>query len=869
MSPPKTPPSPYLANSTAPPSYPNSTPPSSTTSAFPSSDQDQDRPAPEVRRGTVIPPLSSFPSPVPPVVKPDFAVNALRNPRDYEIITRALKTHDQQALLDDVLHRTGYYAGEINGLVSRSARTRVVFTPAPMLESPSAEGSRSGAKSQEGASRKGTKEVKGEKEKMEVLEDTEEDEETVVQAVKKKKKKKGGQKKGKKAGAVKPEEEPKGKVEKEEEAEKEEVEKLVQAEEGIVGVQPADDPSETVNVELVNSEPVTTEVVAMVEPVIIEPVEELAAPSPAVVEPFEIPSTPASSVETHTTIAEAPESSAAEVILTPKAPHVQEASSLRITPSHLRGSTSPADLNAHSLLGDPGRITVNLPAPRAVSSPANMTAHTHPVVKLVPVVEEAADDTHSTTPPPAASSKAALPSIAVSSPEKLLLSPTATEIDEDEDEGSPRIIGLGGTRGLGHARRGDSMVSNGSDGDFSSTQLAQLTGFAPRPSVPQPAGDVIPEPATPESVTSDLPQTPITPPQQLLSTFPSPLTPHRHISLSPQPTLGSPLRYELVPPPILYSSDEGEVVSENAIANDNRTAKPWSLFFSDTSKDGQSRRANAHAAHAHMPSPEAYQHGLVPIFTADNLVDLFGYWRALRRQIANATGREIEYPHEYLKEGEMGLGLHCMKDDNNFHFFVRGVKPMWEDEMCVHGGKFMFAGPGDKMDSLFFDLVLLLISDRLSDDCPPNPGSGSQVLGISLSRRMSNTRLEVWVGGPGVPEREWIRRVQEVFVREARGERLYEYKPFHPPSTAAGGGGGGGGGGAGSGRGMGMGGVAMGKSSSGGAGPARSPMGGMGGGGGGMGRSGPGPGQGQGQGQGMFQGVMKGMPMARSLSMGL
>lgn len=177
------------------------------------------------------------------------------------------------------------------------------------------------------------------------------------------------------------------------------------------------------------------------------------------------------------------------------------------------------------------------------------------------------------------------------------------------------------------------------------------------------------------------------------------------------------------------------------------------------------------------------------------------------------------------------------------------------------------------MDSLFFDFILLLISDALSDLCPPPIGSGMEVVGVSLARRSINTRVEIWLGGLRVPDPVWIKKVQEVFVKEAKGERVYDYKPFHSPVT------GGGRSGTSSNTGVGRTGSSGnigGRDNSGGSGLSRG--GGIGGGvmiGSGRVGGGGGGGQAQGMGQGMMGNIKGGGPvlmrnatLGRALSMG-
>lgn len=119
-------------------------------------------------------------------------------------------------------------------------------------------------------------------------------------------------------------------------------------------------------------------------------------------------------------------------------------------------------------------------------------------------------------------------------------------------------------------------------------------------------------------------------------------------------------------------------------------SQTWTLFFSDSSDKAR----NARKTSSPNTSADEYSSGLLTIFTASTLEDLLGGWKALRRHIASSKKRIIEPVGECMLRGTGGLGLYHMDDDTNFHLFVEGVKPMWEDRMCARGGKLMFAGTG-------------------------------------------------------------------------------------------------------------------------------------------------------------------------------
>ena len=123
--------------------------------------------------------------------------------------------------------------------------------------------------------------------------------------------------------------------------------------------------------------------------------------------------------------------------------------------------------------------------------------------------------------------------------------------------------------------------------------------------------------------------------------------------------------------------------------------KIWTLYFSDTSdKSRQARKISAQAA-----SAEEYSTGLFTIFTASTLEDVLGGWKALRRCVANSKRCWIEPLGAPIQRGTGGLGVSHLGDDNNFHFFLQGISPMWEDPMCSKGGKIMFSGSGSQVST--------------------------------------------------------------------------------------------------------------------------------------------------------------------------
>lgn len=332
------------------------------------------------------------------------------------------------------------------------------------------------------------------------------------------------------------------------------------------------------------------------------------------------------------------------------------------------------------------------------------------MVTLPVVLEEVADEdlrrsaemTGSTASPelmtPAVLGDGAVQDINISTPslDRAEASPTLTETDDDvktpgdparvdslkTTDKTPRLapLGFGATEGITPLSTILPNTHSTADEITSEDQLTQLTTFSPR-------DDIIPSPITDEplsvlaeaaiiNATAFIPPAPYLSPQ-LPADIPSPLAgPHQRF-FSPRPS--SPLRHHILP-----GTPEPLRPTTNA----------WSLFYS--SNASADTRVNPGRT-----SAKAYNENLIHLFTSAELAELFGLWKALRRQIALATGRTIELEGEELARGQMGLGLQYMKDDGNFHFFVKGVKPMWEDPMCAKGGKIMFAGLKDQVSPDF------------------------------------------------------------------------------------------------------------------------------------------------------------------------
>ena len=80
------------------------------------------------------------------------------------------------------------------------------------------------------------------------------------------------------------------------------------------------------------------------------------------------------------------------------------------------------------------------------------------------------------------------------------------------------------------------------------------------------------------------------------------------------------------------------------------------------------------------------------------------------------------------------------------------------------------------MDQLFLEIVLVLIGGTLDESCP-SPSPHNVILGITISRRKINTRIEIWLGGREAPEHRWVQGVEQA-LRTLTGEKVYGYKSF-------------------------------------------------------------------------------------------
>ncbi|WVR05381.1 hypothetical protein IAU60_002395 [Kwoniella sp. DSM 27419] len=260
----------------------------------------------------------------------------------------------------------------------------------------------------------------------------------------------------------------------------------------------------------------------------------------------------------------------------------------------------------------------------------------------------------------------------------------------------------------------------------------------------------------------------------------------RPLTPPPEPPVG-PVENSANIPFIVISPITTSLLSGTHPLTDN-----WTMHFSDTASASRSRQQRTATSLGVSSTSIDYSSHLITVFTAGCLEDFFGAWKALRRAIAYSKGRIIEPQGDNVLRGGAGLGTHWFPEDSNFHLFLGGVKPMWEDPMCQGGGKIMVAGDAPAMDNIFFEITLLLISGEIQAACPsPHVGitqvdssssftesnMQNRILGAVISRRRI-TRIEIWLGGESSPSLEWVGQVHRFLMGKFPNLKVYGYKAF-------------------------------------------------------------------------------------------
>ena len=85
----------------------------------------------------------------------------------------------------------------------------------------------------------------------------------------------------------------------------------------------------------------------------------------------------------------------------------------------------------------------------------------------------------------------------------------------------------------------------------------------------------------------------------------------------------------------------------------------------------------------------------------------------------------------------------ALSANSNYHIFVKGVEPMWEDKANVNGGKFVLTIPkkeskGGRLDESWLFTVLAVIGETID-------ASGDEVCGTVVSIRKSQDRVALWL----------------------------------------------------------------------------------------------------------------------------
>jgi len=79
-----------------------------------------------------------------------------------------------------------------------------------------------------------------------------------------------------------------------------------------------------------------------------------------------------------------------------------------------------------------------------------------------------------------------------------------------------------------------------------------------------------------------------------------------------------------------------------------------------------------------------------------------------------------------------------IENNSNYHFFKKGIKPMWEDAHNSKGGKWVLTLKGDKgvLDTIWENVVLALVGETLDVD--------NEICGAVFSKRKNGDRIAVW-----------------------------------------------------------------------------------------------------------------------------
>eukprot|EP01087_Luapelamoeba_hula_P007188 TRINITY_DN1746_c0_g1_i1.p1 TRINITY_DN1746_c0_g1~~TRINITY_DN1746_c0_g1_i1.p1 ORF type:complete len:211 (-),score=23.77 TRINITY_DN1746_c0_g1_i1:231-863(-) len=97
-----------------------------------------------------------------------------------------------------------------------------------------------------------------------------------------------------------------------------------------------------------------------------------------------------------------------------------------------------------------------------------------------------------------------------------------------------------------------------------------------------------------------------------------------------------------------------------------------------------------------------------------------------------------------------------LENNSNYHFFKKGVKPMWEDPLNVRGGKWIIQLKKNKgqLDARWENMVLGMVGETLEVE--------SEVCGAVVSRRKNGDKIALWLRGTSeVPITSVGRKIKE------------------------------------------------------------------------------------------------------------
>eukprot|EP01080_Neovahlkampfia_damariscottae_P007669 gene7669-12135_t len=91
----------------------------------------------------------------------------------------------------------------------------------------------------------------------------------------------------------------------------------------------------------------------------------------------------------------------------------------------------------------------------------------------------------------------------------------------------------------------------------------------------------------------------------------------------------------------------------------------------------------------------------------------------------------------------------------NLRFFKKGVKPLWEDEENINGGKWVFQQPKKDRSQIWTDLLLLLIGEQLKSDY--------LICGVVFTSKPNYDMIQVW--NKRIVSSKSVQKVTKKFIK--------------------------------------------------------------------------------------------------------